>query len=203
MLRLALTLCLCLAACRSTTEPPAEFARALHRAPRGYIARQGASVVECAVAIERHALPRAADVTIDAVQPGGVEVTFEQVFRADAVLYRARTRYQAPGPPSRTVLVDAAGRVIERAYEVTDDEVAASADLDAAERALRAAFAGLNVRFEIVHGSPGTEWVRGHADAAPDARVGDCDRDGTLHCVADLEWLDGGTATEPRPTPVR
>jgi len=202
VLRAILLLCLSVSACRGV-DPAAAFARALPNSTRGYIARDGECVAECAVTTTRDALPRAAAVTVAAVQPDAARTDFERVWRNGEVLYRARSHYPPPGPATRTVLVDAAGRVVERGFEISAAAAEAAADLSPAVAALRRALPAVDVRLEVVHGEAGREWLRARTDTAPGTRIVDCDRDGQTCRTWDVEWRDGGATALPPGEPQR
>ena len=191
VLRAPLLLCIWLAACRGAGEVEAALSPAV-AAARRCITRAGDRVVEVAVTVARPALPRAAAVAILAVQPDGERVELEQVFRDGDVLYRARSHYPPPGPARRTVLVDADGRVLERAYAI--DWATAEADFALAAAALRRAlatdgtYADEDVRLQLVQGDGDREWLRADVGAPPQGRVVDCDRAGTVRADCRLQW---------------
>ncbi len=175
--------CLWLLGCAGPTDPPAEFMRQVGTVGRVRLQRDGDDVVAIAVEAERRHLPRAAAVTVAALQPGGERTDFELVFCGARALYRATTWYAAGDGHVRTVLVDHAGQVVERTYQVTP---IAGDELALAQATLSSALDGQVARFEIVHGEGAGEWLRAHA--ADGARVVDCDLDGRLRGQCAIEW---------------
>ena len=170
-----------LAACAAHPQPPAAFAAALARAGSGFVEREAGAIVRGAVPCSASALPRGATVTIRTLQPGGEMDALEQVFVGDEALFFARHRYADATTPSRSVLVAGDGRVIERSHEVP-----AAGDDPTLAPALRAAQAALGeptARVEIVHGAPGSEWLR----VSGSARIVDCALDGAVRSVRERE----------------
>lgn len=171
-----------LAACAAHPQPPA-FAAALARAGSGFVEREAGAIVRCGVPCAASALPRGATVTIRTLQPGGVVDALEQVFVGSETLFFARHRYADATTPSRSVLVAGDGRVIERSHEVpaAAGDPALAPALQAAQEALGEPAA----RVEIVHGAPGSEWLR----VSGGARSVDCPLDGAVRSVRERETV--------------
>jgi hypothetical protein len=172
-----------LSACAGLGKPPAAFVREVGRAGHVRVERHGDAVVAYAIDTTRAALPRAAAVTIAAVQPGGAHTRWETTWQRGKILYRATTRYAEPGVGTRSVLVDAEGAVHERTHEVAMAQLA-SGDLAAAHAACSKELAGAEARYEIVQGPDG-EWLRAAADDG--TRIVDCEFSGVLRSVRGLE----------------
>ena len=183
MLRGGYLACLCLLGCAGKNDPPPEFVRQVGTVGRVCLQRDDGGVVALAVQAERRHLPRAAAVTVAALQPGGEHTDFELVWSGGRSLYRAITWYAAGNGHVRTVLVDRDGHVIERSHQVTP---IAGGDLAQARAALSSALDGQVARFEIVHGEGASEWLRAHATDG--TRVVDCDLDGRLRGQCKVEW---------------
>ncbi|MEZ5964122.1 MAG: hypothetical protein R3F56_09780 [Planctomycetota bacterium] len=180
MRRIALFLCMCLPACRGAAPLPRRADTAAADAP-GEVARDTEGCYETAVRIARGEVPRAALVTIEAVQPDGEAVILERVWRDGRNLYRATSHYPAPLPPTRTVLVDAAGGVYERAYTLDWHRV--DAEFGEAAATLRNRLGGTPSRVDLVAGEDGDEWLRAYrngADARAAVRIVECGPSGEV-----------------------
>ena len=183
MLRGGCLACLWLLGCAGPTDPTPEFVRQVGTVGRVRLQRDDGGTVAIAVEAERRHLPRAAAVTVAALQPGGERTDFELVWSGARALFRATTWYVAGDGHVRTVLVDRDGQVVERSHQVTP--IAGDA-LARARATLSSALDGQVARFEIVHGEGAGEWLRAHA--ADGTRVVDCDLDGRLRGECAIEW---------------
>lgn len=172
---------LLLAACAGSPAPPPEFAAALARGGQGSIERTAGDGERYCVPTDHRLLPRAVAVAIRTLQPGGELDALEQVFAGDETWYFARHRFRDPTTPSRSVLLTSDGRVIERSHELAASGI--GQDLARAMAAAQAALSAPAVRVEIVHGAPGSEWLR----VSNRERSVDCDFAGTVRAVHDRE----------------
>ena len=182
LMRRMLLALMCLAACATSVEPPAVFMNAMHAAGRGVVVREANHIVESAVPIERGTLPRAAAVTIAAVQPEGAETALAMVWRQAQILYRATTHYADPAIGTRTVLVDGDGNVVERAYELATAQASAREFTVARDAALQA-LGTPPQRWEIVHDADSYEWLR----ATAGNKIAACAFDGRLRHLHSVE----------------
>ena len=107
--------------------PPADVLQDLDRVEQGASARlwlDGAQIVGAAVPVDLREVPLAVRTTFDAIAPGG-EVTFVgRETGPRGAGYRLEKRYvDGAAEHSRSVLVDAAGAVLERAHTVAVRDV--------------------------------------------------------------------------------
>lgn len=111
-----------IAACGSVQPLPADFAELVASAPAAAPARMlvhGGEILEVAVPLTDAALPEAARIAIDAVQPAGKTVAVERVWSVRGAGYGVTKIYDdGVAGRRRNVVVDAAGNVLERSHEI-------------------------------------------------------------------------------------
>ena len=110
------------ASCGSVHQLPSDFAESVANAPAAAPSRmlvQGGEILEIAVPLTDAALPEAARVAIDAVQPAGKTVAVERVWSERGAGFGVTKIYDdGVAGRRRSVVVDATGNVLERSHEI-------------------------------------------------------------------------------------
>lgn len=169
--------------CTSTPGFDPEFTRALARGEpgAGRIEVRDARIETVSAPIAESDLPSRVALAVDAIQPGGTTLAVSRVWLGDGAAFSITKLYgEGAAARQRSVLLSAAGEVIERAHQIPTAEVAASA-----HRAVTALSRGDIRVIEVVQDEPGVERYRFWLESDDGARfVVECNLAGEQMRVA-------------------